>query len=217
MNSVIAEEWKDIEGYEGLYQISNKGRVKSLVGWNGHKYISREKILKPSKTSTGYWKVDLHKNGKKKSLKLHRVIASAFIPNPNNLPFINHIDSNPLNNSLENLEWCTPKYNSQYSYEHGNHKRKINEKDAIELYNGDGTTSVTRVAKALGVSTTCASAALKRAGVPIIQNPSRFGINVEAIKAEFDNGFTNKQLAEKYGCSRNLIARRRYQYNRGMI
>ena len=92
------EEWRDVVGYEGLYKISSKGRVKSYQG--RHK---QPKILKMSMTTTGYKKVELTKNKRKKSLKVHRLVAEAFLPNEENKPYVNHIDSNPLNNDVMNL------------------------------------------------------------------------------------------------------------------
>ncbi|RXM57212.1 NUMOD4 domain-containing protein [Clostridium tetani] len=104
------EIWEDIEGYEGLYQVSNLGRVKSL----NYKNRGIEKLLKQFEDSKGYLKVGLSKNKKSKHLFVHRLVAKAFIPNLNNYPIINHKDENPLNNSINNLEWCTYKYNNNY-------------------------------------------------------------------------------------------------------
>lgn len=101
------EIWKDIEGYEGLYQVSNLGRVKSLK-------FNKEKILKLLLDSKGYYKVNLYKNNKIKTYLMHRLIASAFISNPNNLPQVNHKDEDKTNNKVENLEWCTVDYNINY-------------------------------------------------------------------------------------------------------
>ena len=90
----------------GLYQVSNLGRVKSL----GNSKTRKEKILKPE-IRTGYYSVNLCKSGKRKKHRVHRLVAQAFIENPKNLPVINHIDENKLNNCVENLEWCTHEYN----------------------------------------------------------------------------------------------------------
>ena len=103
----MEEIWKDIEGYEGLYQISNKGRVKSLK-WG------KERILKPGITSSGYLKVLLCKNGMIKHIKIHRLVANAFITNPENKPQVNHKDENKFNNSVNNLEWSTAKENNNF-------------------------------------------------------------------------------------------------------
>lgn len=111
----MQEIWKDIKGYEGLYQVSNLGRVKTLKAWNGNKYkkkyIDVDKIIKPMKEKSGYLKVVLHNRNKKQNKRIHRLVAEAFIENPNNYKCINHIDSNKQNNDMNNLEWCTQKYN----------------------------------------------------------------------------------------------------------
>lgn len=106
----MEEVWKDIEGYEGLYQVSNKGNVKSLVNNKG---VEREKLLKPVIVN-GYKKVNLCKNKTKKTYSIHRLVAQAFIENTNNYPCINHKDECKTNNVVENLEWCTHKYNTNY-------------------------------------------------------------------------------------------------------
>ena len=106
----MKEEWRDIKGYEGKYQVSNLGRVKSLKDRYGN---YREKILKPGEYR-GYLQVYLCKENKSKPFKVHRLVALHFIDNPNNYPQINHKDENKTNNSVSNLEWCTAKYNSNY-------------------------------------------------------------------------------------------------------
>ena len=124
----MEEQWKDIiiekngiiYDYTGLYQVSNLGRVKSL----GNDKTRKEKILKPKINNNGYLKVGLYKNGKVKIFLVHRLVATAFIPNPDNLPVVNHRDENPSNNSVENLEWCTAKYNINY----GTRNERVSEK-----------------------------------------------------------------------------------------
>lgn len=111
----MEEKWKDIEGYEGSYQISNLGRVKSLERYNSKGDKLKEKILKNRVNSQGYLSVVLYRDNTKKQYKVHKLVAKHFIPNPNNLPYINHINQQKNNNRVENLEWCTPQYNSNYS------------------------------------------------------------------------------------------------------
>lgn len=110
------EIWKDIEGYEGLYQVSSLGRVKSLERLNTRGRIIHEKILKPVKNRKNfeYRQVSLSKNGKIKNYLVHILVAKAFIENPNDYPMVNHKDENPSNNSMNNLEWCDAKYNNNY-------------------------------------------------------------------------------------------------------
>ena len=113
------EVWKDIQGYEGLYQISNMGRVKSVerMKWNGRGYrIVAERILKGRSTKKGYLQVQLHQDGKGKWYLVHRLAAIAFIPNPYNLPEVNHKDEDKKNNCVQNLEWCSSQYNMEYSH-----------------------------------------------------------------------------------------------------
>ena len=111
--------WKDIEGYEGLYQVSNKGEVRSLdhyrKGRNGHEQIVRGRILKINTSYGNYGSVMLSKNGVTKRFYVHRLVALAFIPNPQCLPIVNHIDGNKHNNHVENLEWCTAQENVHHA------------------------------------------------------------------------------------------------------
>lgn len=140
------EIWKDIEGYEGLYQISNKGRVKSLqreiVYKDGRKKVLKEKILHNNLNEFGYHNVMLSKDGVTKRYKVHRLVAKAFIPNQNNLPIINHKDENKTNNSVENLEWCDQKYNVNYgTMIERMREKQINRKDLskkVRQYTLDG-------------------------------------------------------------------------------
>lgn len=103
----MKEEYRDIKGYEGLYQVSNLGNVKSLK-------FGKEKILIPTKKSCGYLIVGLFKQGKRKFCLVHRLVAEAFIENTNKLPQVNHKDENKTNNQFTNLEWCDNKYNINY-------------------------------------------------------------------------------------------------------
>ena len=119
MGEIMKKEyWKSVVGYEGLYEVSNWGRVKSFdtyrKGINGSIRCCKGKIIKYQKTKHGYLQVGLWKNGQCKHYYVHRLVAEAFIPNPNNLPIINHKDENKQNNIVSNLEWCTYQYNNTY-------------------------------------------------------------------------------------------------------
>ena len=115
----LVEVWKSIMGYEGLYEVSNLGRVRSLdreiVRYNGT-HIKRGKMKAICNISNGYKGVNLCKDGKQKTHKVHRLVAQAFLPNPNNLPQVNHKDEDKTNNRVDNLEWCNNEYNINYSW-----------------------------------------------------------------------------------------------------
>ena len=122
----MEEIWKDIAGYEGRYQISNYGRVLSVQrkenSWHGPATRTiPQRILKQSENRDGYFIIVLRNNGKKKTFRTNRLVAEAFIPNPNKLPCVNHKDENRKNNLADNLEWCTPQYNDLY----GNRNKKL--------------------------------------------------------------------------------------------
>lgn len=117
------EIWVDIQGYENKYQISNKGRVKSLYLINRQTKISREKMLSYGYNLQGYPFVRLSKDGKSsKNLYIHKLVAKHFIPNPNNYPVVNHKNGIKTDNRVDNLEWCTQKYNIQQSFKNGQQK-----------------------------------------------------------------------------------------------
>ena len=123
----MEEEWKDIKDYPN-YMVSNLGIVKSIGRWVYKEYRGkrwqREKILKSSVNKDGYLFVGLYKNRKVKYFRIHRLVAEAFIKNPNNYPQVNHKDENKQNNCVKNLEWCDAKYNNNY----GTKNKRIAEK-----------------------------------------------------------------------------------------
>ena len=131
----INEQWKDIPGYEGLYQVSDHGRVKSCArvvpsALFGQQKVS-EKMLKPS-MDRGYARITLSYNGKTYRKTAHQFVAICFIPNPECKPHVNHIDGNHSNNHVSNLEWCTPSENEKHSYKvlgKINHQRKLHQSD----------------------------------------------------------------------------------------
>lgn len=112
------EEWKDINGYEGYYQVSNLGRVKSLPGQRGTTY-RKERILTKCLTRDGYEKVRLQHEGTDRTARVHRLVAEAFIPNPDNKETVNHIDGNKLNNVVSNLEWVDRYEQMRHAYRLG--------------------------------------------------------------------------------------------------
>lgn len=108
--------WRDIVGYEGYYQVSNTGIVRSLDRHDCRNRFRPSKIMTQSNDSDGYKLVTLSKDGKHKTAKVHQLVAVAFVPNTNNYPEINHKDENKANNAATNLEWCTTRYNLTYGH-----------------------------------------------------------------------------------------------------
>lgn len=130
------EEWRDIKGYEGLYQVSNLGRVRSLdriIKFKSSSRFHKGQIISIKNSKTGYCLVNLHRNSKQKMFLIHRLVAQAFIDNPEDLPCVNHKDENKLNNQVDNLEWCTYQYNTSY----GTTIKRIAEKLSIPILQYD--------------------------------------------------------------------------------
>ena len=161
----MSEYWKDISGYEGIYQVSNKGRIKSLERkvWN---YTKPERILKPNSKPNGYLQVNLSNGGEARHAYVHRLVAQTFLPNPCGLPEVNHIDFDKTNNCVGNLEWVSDEENkrhfrnSQYAKLADRKKERkltnktiqyiIDYKDAVcSMY--DGGASIKETAAACGI------------------------------------------------------------------
>lgn len=177
---MMEEIWKDVKGFEGRYQVSNLGRVRSLdfvqIGRNqfGYSYevIRKGRILKPKISVWGYYRVNLSVNRKISYRSIHRLVAMAFIPNPNNLPEVNHKDENKLNNVVcfnpdgsidterTNLEWCTGLYNLRYGTRNERMQKLVNEPRMrkVNQYDFDGNLlhtypSISAASRTIGVST----------------------------------------------------------------
>ena len=121
--STIKELWLPIKGYEGLYEVSNTGYVRS---------IRKNRIIECCVSTKGYRRVCLSKDTTHKFIGIHRLVAQSFIPNPNNLTQVNHIDGEKLNNCVENLEWCNNSQNQKHAYDNGLKKKKLS-KDNVEF------------------------------------------------------------------------------------
>lgn len=121
------EEWRNVAGYEGHYEVSNLGRIKSmdriLQNKNGKRCRWKARIMTPGKDKCGYEHLSLNLNGKRQPLQVHRIVATAFIPNPENKPQINHIDCRKANNAASNLEWSTHDENIQHAVKNSLHRR----------------------------------------------------------------------------------------------
>lgn len=153
----MEEEWRPVKGYEGLYEVSNMGRVKSL-------HYGESRILKQSVSSNGHMKVDLNKDRTSNTKQVHRLVAEAFIPNPMNLSVVNHLDGDKHNNCAFNLEWCTYRQNTLHAIKlglfnpslHSTVNRRGPKGKPIVVYTKTGEfvsffSSATEAAKVLGI------------------------------------------------------------------
>lgn len=152
----MIEEWKDVIGYEGSYQVSNLGRVKSVgrhadtKAFGGGVYKIHEKILKTDTVNNGYLRITVSLNGKTKRFMVHRLVAIVFIPNTENLPHVNHKNGVKTDNYVSNLEWCTPSENEKHSYRFLG-KIPVEAKMVLDLQTGIYYNSVTQAAIAKNI------------------------------------------------------------------
>ena len=131
------EIWKDIDGYEGFYKVSSKGNIYSVVRKDSRGNKCGGRMLRPGCHIDGYLQVNLYKNGIAKRKPIHRLVAEAFIPNTNGFPQVNHRDEDKVNNNVENLEWCTSKYNNS----HGTRIERLSKKvRAVNIKTGEVVT-----------------------------------------------------------------------------
>jgi hypothetical protein len=145
------EIWKDVKGYEGLYQVSNTGRLKRVAHERADKkHMLKERIARLSVDKDGYFYVKLRKDGAKRQLFIHRLVAEAFLDNPKSLPAINHKDGIKQNNTVENLEFCTFSYNTQHAYKNGLIKHFVRKVRCIET--GEIFNSLREVTEKTGIS-----------------------------------------------------------------
>ena len=158
-------EWKKVKGYEDCYEVSSKGDIRTIpreVQTRNHPRMVPERILKPQQDKDGYLMVCLSKNNIKTSKKIHRLVAEAFLENPNGYSSINHKDENKRNNSVDNLEWCSSLYNTRYGT--GIERRTAKRRKAVVALNSNGDsfyfTSITEASKKLGISHSCIIACL---------------------------------------------------------
>lgn len=162
----MREEWRDVVGYEGLYQVSNLGRVKGVarkVNRNGHMVSVPERFLNQNDNTNGYLRVSLSKSNHVKQVFVHRLVAEAFVDNPEGYKYIDHLDNDRHNNKPDNLVWCTQSENIAAAYSRGRRKyvpmskearARVTKKIAKPVVRSDGKIypSVTSAARDLGVT-----------------------------------------------------------------
>lgn len=212
------EIWKDIKGFENLYQVSNLGRVRSVFtkkkDKNGKIYNHKPIILKQSFTSTGYLKVRLNN----KDYKVHRLVAYAFLKEEPNRNIINHKDFNPLNNKVENIEWCTQRENIAYNVANGKNFKKynFNQDNIIDLYKKGKTAK--EIATLLNISKHIVYYIVHKNNInrKNYKRKSKY-IDLEILKNCFKLKMKNKDICKLYNIPTEYIARRKYQFKKGEI
>jgi hypothetical protein len=211
----MEEIWKDILGYEGIYQISSHGRLKSLARVDCKGQKRKERIISLANDVDGYKICTLSKDRVNKNVRIHRLVAQAFIENPHNLPQVNHIDSVRHNNFVENLEWCTSKQNTEHSVKLKRHSycdrngaSVLTNKQVLEIYHstlstkrlsdmyGVGTLAITRIKNGYMWSMITGHKYVKKLGVGGTRGK---WINDENERIVLSCGLSNKQIMEKYG------------------
>lgn len=215
----MIEEWRDIAGYPS-YQVSNLGRVKSFQQ-------GKTMILQPELTNNGYLRVRLYKDGKAKRFSVHRLVATAFISNPDGKPQVNHRDGHPLNNHVSNLEWATAHENMRHAYETGLVKKtepgeshpsaKLSNEQAAQIRQNPNNLTGRQLAKKFGVDARTISnlqlgktygnvgGKIREAKIQRVPDDVR-----EKIRAEYKRGvrgYSQPALAKKYGVDSSTICR----------
>lgn len=225
MNRTVLENWKPVVGYESFYEVSDRGRVRSKDRqvWNGRGFYNKKgRILKQSKTTTGYWKVELSKDGEKKSKKVHRLVAESFIPLSKGKPLINHKDGNPLNNKVENLEWCNQSENMKHAYETGlipsnfiKYKEQIKEE-----YKTNKNSTINGLSRKYQCSIKSIRELLDSEGIRIrniSESQDVYKIDRQKMVIYFKEGLSNKEIANKFSTNSTLIATYRYKHKKGEL
>lgn len=222
MNSVnLIEEWRDIEGYEGYYQVSNKGNVKSLSRkreGNGKKGLLKERLLKTTINSNGYPHVKLYKNGKGESCKVHRLVVDAFINTDKCREHINHKDGIKTNNKLSNLERCTPSENINHAYDNKLNDVKVDIPiDKLERLIKSGLTL-----KELAGIFECSQGTIRNRAREHNMNIDKelpkkhYKIDIEKLKEQLKTK-TQIDIAKEIGCSNSLISKYKRKIEKGEI
>lgn len=223
MNDLVLKEvWRDIDGFEGLYQVSNLGRVKSLK----RAYHPTESIISQKIHLVGNYKmviVNLWKDGKNHVHRVHRLVANAFIENPNNYGYVNHIDSNSTNNDISNLEWCTAKQNADHGMRFGrvSERVKVSSKQCLEIAQMyDSKVPIKEIAKIYGITHRNVYKYAKEGGCSkrsLLTSRRKYNIDPYELKRLFDMGYSQASIAKAYGCSNTTICNLHKKYKEGEL
>lgn len=212
-NSLENEIWKPIPNFENKYEVSNLGRVKTLINKridkNGIVYSKKPKIMKQSFSTTGYLFVRLEK----RPYKVHRLVAMAFIPKPNNKNIINHKDFNPLNNKVENLEWCTQKENVEHAVLNKRNKKYYyyDKDEAIELFEKGIDSKI--ISEMLKVPRNSILNLLHNKNIKRSKSEriGKYNVTPNEIRNLINKGLSNNEIWNKYNINKNYVSVLRYK------
>lgn len=213
----MEEIWKDVIGYENKYEVSNLGRVRSCPrntsGYGRADYL----IMKQSKDKGGYMTIGLRLNGKKSRFRVHRLVASSFIPNPEGKEFVNHIDGVKDNNILSNLEWATASENTRHAVEAGLINSNFDKYKYNFVDDYSNGISIRKICKKYNVSHDYVSVYLKEQGVEVTRYPLRYKEYRARIIELFEDGYKPKQVEKilNYEVPHSFIRTARQQYLEG--
>lgn len=216
LDDLDGEIWRDVHGYEGLYQVSNYGRVKSYHTSHGGR------ILKPLFTKEGYLRIDVFKDMKGKHCLIHRLVAEAFIPNVDSKPQVNHIDGHKFNNYVRNLEWATQKENQQHAVTiglqasgAGSYQAKFSASDVLYIRNNPGKLNLEQLAKIFNATATTIGRIQKGKNYKTVggeirehplQHPNRITDETRAkVRQLREQGVKVKTLAEMFNTNMRRI------------
>lgn len=212
----MEEIWKDIEGYEGLYQVSNLGRIKRCSRKNmdskARQRTFKELILKENIDKSGYCYVNLYKN-EKKAYKIHRLVAQTFIPNIQKKPQVNHKDGNKKNNTVKNLEWVTREENIQHAYKNNLIRSlKIPKEELLDLYFNKKYT-LKAIGNIYGYSDDAVRRVFFNYGFKVSRNKSRVNVTKEWLAEQLKQGKTQKMISQEYNISSGYLSELCKKYN----
>ena len=209
MNNVEKlEEWKDIKGYEGMYLISNFGRVMTLSRERSNgksSYRMSTNLMRQTLTTTGYYKVELTKNKNRKSKRVHRLVAEMFVANPYKYSVVNHIDGNPLNNYHENLEWCTQQDNVIHALDTGMKDSFYLDKKSLSYLYLDKNMSPNEIAELFGISRIPIDELIWEYGIKK-EHSTKYGITENYLIKELQKNRKISDIAKEVGCDQSLIS-----------
>jgi hypothetical protein len=212
----MKEVWKDVVGYEGLYQVSNLGRVKSLsrIKINGASYgfgITKERYLKLQIDDKGYNRVKLHNNKNITTKKVYRLVAEAFIPNPEDKKQVNHIDGNKLNNRVDNLEWATPYENVKHAIDTGLIKYNIHKYKTKILKDYFNNIPLQKIFNKYHITQKSLYDTLKKEGLNM-RGYNKYNLDHGEFKKDILNNVKRSKVIKKHNITRGV-----YDYKRKKI